>query len=154
MLLNMGRVVFFSKAFEKISQCIMNAQKMYEVGGILMGYSCFGVYFVMEVSLPARNSPKCNMSFIINGEREASIVEKIQNKYLYPPYPIGIWHSHTNSMETFSKQDKISNQKFYENFGEFLSIIAVQSEPMKRIRLITYYVSNHRYKRLYDYIRI
>ena len=134
------KVIFSCKAFDKLFSCVAEAKGLYEVRGILLGHYYEYTYTVVDVSFPENQDKKSKVSFMINGRKETRIIEKIRKKYYLPPFPIGIWHSHVNGVETFSMRDKLSNQKFCEAFGNSISVIAVHPSITKEIKLITYSV--------------
>jgi len=132
------KVIFSCKAFDKLFKCVAEAKGCYEIGGILLGHYYKHRYIVVDVSFPENQDKKSNISFMIDSKKETRSIEKLRKKYYLTPFPIGIWHSHVNGVETFSTQDKLSNQKFCKAFGNSISVIAVQSSITKKIKLITY----------------
>ena len=133
-------VVFSRGAFRRLSLSIEETGNFYEVGGVLLGHYRFNTYFIIDVTVPVGQIDKSNISFVINGEKETVTIEKIRARYICPPLPLGIWHSHVTGIETFSIQDRISNQKFSQSFDGALSTIAVQSANIGTVKLKTYYI--------------
>lgn len=134
--------VFLSKyAYKKIKRSVANTQNRYEVGGILLGYKFWSWYYIIDITVPSKIVNKSAVSFFLNGEHHTEQAQRIIKKFHCAPSVIGVWHSHTCNITTFSKRDRRSNKQFAASFGETLSIIVTFSNLSKKLKLSTYFIT-------------
>lgn len=134
-------VVISQSAFQKISDCITKANNLYEVGGVLLGHRFLRTYFIIDATIPISQELRSNILFELNGPKETQLANRLISQYHRKPSLVGIWHSHIGGMDTFSLQDKQSNQKFAEIVGGAISAIAIPTSDSWLDKLVSYYIS-------------
>lgn len=134
-------VIISQSVFRKISDCIAEVNNLYEVGGVLLGHRHLRTYFIIDATIPFSQKLKSNVSFELDGVKETQLADRLISMYRKKPSLVGIWHSHVGGMETFSSQDKQSNQKFAEIVGATISAIAIPTSDARLDELVSYYIS-------------
>lgn len=138
----MRRLVIISQsAFQNISNCIAKENNLCEVGGVLLGHRHLGIYFIIDATASFSQKLKSAVSFELDGVKETQLANRLISTYRKKPSLVGIWHSHVGGMDTFSFQDKQSNQKFAEIVGGAISAIAIPTSDAQLDELVSYYIS-------------
>jgi len=134
-------VIISQSTFQNISNCIAKVNNSYEVGGVLLGHRHLRTYFIIDATIPFSQKVKSNISFELDGVKETQLANRLISMYRKKPSLVGIWHSHVGRMDTFSSQDKHSNQKFAEIVGGAISAIAIPTSDARLDELVSYYIS-------------
>lgn len=141
MTLGVLRKVFLSKnVYSNIANSVTEANNSYEIGGILLGYRIGSFYFLIATTVSKRISEKSKVSFILDGKEHMGYIQEILRQYWYKPSVLGVWHSHICD-KAFSAQDKKSNQQLAEKWGGVLSMLVMQGEAPKQLRVTTVFVT-------------
>lgn len=137
-----SKVVIAKHAYERLRKHVYATGFRYETGGVLIGYRWCQKFYVVAFTFPRpfRNADATKMTFVLNGEEHTEEMERIKSKYILQPKLIGVWHSHTTEDDSFSLQDRMSNNLLVSQIGEMLSIIVMQRKR-NGIQLIPYYIS-------------
>lgn len=135
------KVVISKHAYDKLRKHVYVTGFQYETGGVLMGYKCLRTFYVVAFTFPhdLENMNATKMTFVLNGEEHTEEIEKIKSKYFFRSKLIGVWHSHITEDDTFSLQDKMSNNLLVSQLGEMLSVVVTQQEQGD-IWLTPYYI--------------
>jgi len=136
------RVVVSQYALNKISESILLADNRYEVGGVFLGHRQFRTCFIIDATVPNDQKFKSTISFELAGESETKAANDVASLYCKPPALMGIWHSHIGGMDTFSAQDRRSNQVFSALVRGAISAIAIPAPNAKLDTLISYFISS------------
>lgn len=136
----MKRQVFITrKVSYNISQCVLNADNKYEVGGILMGYNLGRLHLIVAATLPDSNINSSRTSFLLAGAEHTRKISDIVSGYIYSPSVVGIWHSHICDGHIFSKQDRVSNQIFAKSLCGTLSMLV--SKPNQTVLFSIFHIT-------------
>ena len=133
------QVYLTRKASYTISQCVLDADNKYEVGGILMGYNIGWLYLVVAATLPNSDSNSTRTSFLLDGAEHTRKVADITSGFIYSPSVFGIWHSHICDGHNFSEQDKVSNIILAKTLNGALSVLV--TKPARTVLFSSSYIS-------------
>ena len=120
---------------------VKKAGNKYEVGGVLLGHRLQNSYCIIDATVPTGEEYASYCSFEIDGERETEKANRIIDSYCIQPKPIGLWHSHITRIETFSYQDRLTNQVFAEAYNDVASLIVLPDVRMDAKNIIPYSIS-------------
>lgn len=115
-----------NKCISQINQAIYDQSSNYEIGGILLGIRTpTSIVALQAVTIPSMDLD--TYSYYLDGELATRIVNNSNYEF------IGIWHSHVNSCNHFSKTDQRVNHEFSTMFNGIISILATLDDTLVKI---------------------
>ena len=121
-----------NRCISQIYPAIYNQDNNYEKGGILLGIRTP----VSIVALQAINIPSMDhssFSYHLDGDKATEIVNDSSYEF------IGIWHSHINSCNHFSKTDECVNHELAKMFDGIISVLAVADDTS--VNISSFYIN-------------
>lgn len=116
----------------QIYQAIYDSQNNYEIGGILLGIRTpVSIIGLQAVTIPSIG--QSSFSYHLDGDKATEIVNNSNYEF------IGIWHSHINSCNHFSKQDENVNHKLAKIFDGIISVLAVVDDTS--VNISSFYIN-------------
>ena len=107
-----------NRCISQIYQVIYDSQNNYEIGGILLGIrSPVSIIGLQAIHIPSMD--QSSFSYHLDGDKATEIVNDSSYEF------VGIWHSHTNSCNHFSKTDESMNHDLAKIFDGIISVLAV-----------------------------
>lgn len=89
-----------------------------EIGGIILGLRNDNEINAIK-AVPILSTKDCAYSYSLDGCMVTDIVNSSEYNF------VGIWHSHINSCNHFSKTDEMVNKEFAKTFGGIISILVL-----------------------------
>lgn len=109
---NCQLIVFSNKAYNAIIRESFDKDPV-ETGGILLGHILDnGVWIVMEVLPPGKNSIFQYAYFEYDQAFVNYLAQSVANQYKRPLDLLGLWHRHPGSMDVFSSTDDDTNTTY------------------------------------------
>ena len=109
---NCQLVVFSNRAYNALIRESFDKDPV-ETGGILLGHVLDnGIWIVMEVLPPGKNSIFQPAYFEYDVEFVNYLAQSVANQYRRPLDLLGLWHRHPGSMDHFSSTDDGTNTTF------------------------------------------
>lgn len=105
------RVVFSERAYAAIV-AETDAQHPNETGGILLGHCLGGIWHVIEAIDPGPGSHFSPVTFAYDTAYVNHLARKVAGLYQRPLRLIGLWHRHPGSLDRFSPEDDLTNQRY------------------------------------------
>lgn len=116
----------------QIYQAIYDSQNNYEIGGILLGIRTpVRIIGLQAVTIPSMG--QSSFSYHLDGDKATEIVNNSNYEF------IGIWHSHTNSCNHFSKKDECVNHELAKIFDGIISVLAVIDDTS--VNISSFYIN-------------
>lgn len=123
------------------------AQHPNETGGILLGHHCDGLWHVLEAIDPGPGSHFSPHTFAYDTAYVNHLARKVAGTYERPLALIGLWHRHPGSVDRFSPEDDITNQRYASQSPEGAISCLINLDP--HFRITAYHVPhNLNYRRL------
>lgn len=138
-----AKVVLTRKAYCRIRNSVIAANNEFEIGGVLLGYKFLNRYSVAAVTVSAEPADKSNVSFTLDGKWHTACALKYMQKFWRKPSILGVWHSHICDIDVFSEQDRQSNKRLAESFGDILSMITMLTMPSQDLKFTAYLISTN-----------
>ena len=124
-----------NKCISQIKQAIYDQGSNYEIGGILLGIRTpTSIVALQAVTIPSMDLNA--YSYYLDGELATRIVNNSNYEF------IGIWHSHVNSCNHFSKTDQRVNHEFSAMFNGIISILATLDDTL--VKISAFYITKDR----------
>lgn len=121
-----------NRCISQIYQAIYNQGSNYEIGGILLGIRTpISIVTLQAISIPSMNQN--SFSYHLDGDKATEIVNDSSYDF------IGIWHSHINSCNHFSKADESVNHELAKMFDGIISVLAVVNDTS--VNISSFYIS-------------
>lgn len=121
-----------NRCISQIYQAIYNQGSNYEIGGILLGIRTpVSIVALQAISIPSMNHS--SFSYHLDGDKATKIVNDSSYEF------IGIWHSHINSCDHFSKTDERVNHELAKMFDGIISVLAVVDDTS--VKISSFYIS-------------
>lgn len=138
------KIIINKRAYDQLLRHVCCVNFQYETGGIVLGYKCLRMFYIVAFTFPQTHKNADRMRFTLNGKEHMREIEKIEKKFVFQPQFLGVWHSHTTEDISFSLQDQKSNELLANQFGEIISIIVIQKKKAFDIKLSPYYITRNR----------
>jgi len=123
----MGRVCGLT-----IYQAMYDSHNNYEIGGILLGIRTpISIIGLQAISIPSMNLS--SFSYHLDGDKATEIVNESSYEF------IGIWHSHINSCNHFSKTDECVNHELAKIFDGIISVLTVIDDTS--VNISSFYIN-------------
>ena len=115
-----------NRCISQIYQAIYDSHNNYEIGGILLGIRTpISIIGLQAISIQSMN--QSSVSYHLDGDKATEIVNESSYEF------IGIWHSHINSCNHFSKTDDNVNHELAKIFDGIISVLAVVDDTSVNI---------------------
>lgn len=138
------KIIISKRAYDQLLRHVCYINFQYETGGIVLGYKCLGMFYIVAFTFPQTHRNADRTRFKLNGKEHMKEIEKIEKKFVFQPQFLGVWHSHTTEDISFSLQDQKSNELLVNQFEEIISIIVIQKKKAADIKLIPYFIARNR----------
>ena len=125
--------VFFSERAHAAIVAETYAQHPNETGGILLGHCLDGVWQVIEAIDPGPGSHFSPVTFAYDTAYVNHLARKVAGYYERPLRLIGLWHRHPGSLDRFSPEDDLINQRYAVQSPEGAISCLVNLDPHFRI---------------------
>lgn len=132
----MTKISISRAVYEKIKENVLNTSDRYEIGGVLLGHKTEQLCRVTEITLPRSTEAENNYSFKLDGCWHTMQVERILHHCNPALEILGIWHSHTCGIKTFSHQDRLSHFRFAKSNAGAISLLVYLADEKQKIGMI------------------
>ena len=130
---------FSQKVLSQIQHSLAEANRDFEVGGLLLGYHLQNCFSVVAATVSSPCPSDSAVSFTLDGPFHTKQALKLLHQFQNKPELLGVWHSHLCDAAVFSEQDRQSNRHLAADFDGILSVIVVPL-PQQHIHLNAYYI--------------
>lgn len=134
------KVIIRKSTYHKLLAHVRKTDFQYETGGILLGYKCLRIFYVVAFTFSHHSENTAKMTFILDGVEHTQKMKRIRKKFLFRPQFLGVWHSHTTEDDSFSLQDRKSHRVLVSQFGEIISAIVTRKKEQNKIQIAAYYI--------------
>lgn len=101
-----------------IYEAFVGNHMKHEIGGILLGLRT-DEEIIATKAVSILSAKECPYSYSLDGCKATDIVNSSDYDF------VGIWHSHINSCDHFTKTDEMVNKGFAKTFDGIISILVV-----------------------------
>ncbi len=101
-----------------IYEAFVGNHMKHEIGGILLGLRT-DEEIIATKAVSILSAKECSYSYSLDGCKATDIVNSSDYDF------VGIWHSHINSYDHFTKTDEMVNKGFAKTFDGIISILVV-----------------------------
>lgn len=81
----MPGIIIGTSAYKKLLDHVCATDFQYETGGVMLGYKCLGVFYVIAFTFPQNCEKATRTCFVLNGKEQTEDMRRIAGSFFFPP---------------------------------------------------------------------